>query len=154
MRSDRRDFLKAAALSAVALGGTPAIARGTSPRLIAIGTGLETDAAFAAGAAAAPMTASLHSGAGYGLLVDAMRAARGSMFIALVEPSQALLLEEAAMDCRLGLLARAAICAAPDGDRKAWAHSLGRVMALGSAPRQHLAANPSAGRALIALALR
>lgn len=162
MTANRRDFLKTAALSAVVLGGGgvahAATSSATARRVVAIGTGLDSDGAFARGAAAEPLAAPLGSPEGYRALIQTIEAARGSLFLALVEPAMALLVEEAAMDCRLAMIARTPVRAPHGADGEALAHSLGRSLALGNTPRQPVFATPSAapsvGRALVALALR
>lgn len=162
MTANRRDFLKTAALSAVVLGGGgvahAATGSATARRVLAIGTGLDSDRAFARGAAAETVATPLASPDGYSALIQTIEAARGSLFLALVEPAMALLVEEAAMDCRLAMIARTPVRAPHGTDVEAWAHSLGRSLALGNRPRQPLSTYPSAalsvGRALVALALR
>jgi hypothetical protein len=89
-----------------------------------------------------------------------MAAAPGSLFLALVEPAMALLVEEAAMDCRLAMMSRTAVHAPRGEDQSAWAHSIGRRLAigkrlaLGSDPAQLAMTSSSAGPTYIALALR
>lgn len=83
-----------------------------------------------------------------------MAAAPGSLFLALVEPAMALLVEEAAMDCRLAMMSRTAVHAPRGEDQSAWAHSIGKRLALGSDPAQLALTSSSAGPTYIALALR
>ncbi len=160
MRSNRRVFLKTAALSAVVLGSSTGTAFASTGAITAIGTGLDTDRAFAKGAAAGLLAAPLASANGYQSLVEAMAAAPGSLFLALVEPAMALLVEEAAMDCRLAMMSRTAVHAPQGEDQSEWAHSIGRRLAigkrlaLGSDPAQLALTSSSAGPTYIALALR
>lgn len=154
MRTDRRVFIKTAALSAVLLGSGTGAAFASTADVMAIGTGLDTDRAFARGAAARLLPAPLSSAGGFESLVKTMGAAHGGLFLALAEPAMALLVEEAAMDCRLSVISRTAFNAPQGEDQAAWAHSIGRLLALGADPARLAAKSSSAGRAYIALALR
>lgn len=154
MKGDRRDFMKGAAL-AVTLAASPIpLAQAAVRRVLVIGSGLGFDRAFASGAAAGITSVNPASPDFHAALVEQLRAGRGQLVLALVEPRLALLLEEAAMDCRLGIKQRQIVQAPSHEDQSAWAFRLGHTLASGLPPISATSPENRHSARLVALALR
>ncbi len=154
MKGDRRDFMKGAAL-AVTLAASPIpLAQASVRKVLVIGSGLGFDRAFASGAAAGITSVNPASPDFHAALVEQLRAGRGQLVLALVEPRLALLLEEAAMDSRFGIRQRQAVQAPLHEDQSAWAFNLGHTLASGLPLISATSAENQHGARLVALALR
>lgn len=154
MKGDRRDFMMGAAL-AVTLATSPIpLAQAAVRRVLVIGSGLGIDRPFASGAAAEITPVKPSSPDFHAALVEQLRAGRGQLVLALVEPRLALLLEEAAMDCRLGIKQRQAVQAPLHEDQRAWAFRLGHTLASGLPLISATNSENRHGARLVALALR
>ena len=154
MKGDRRDFMKGAAL-AVTLAANPIpLAQAAVRRVLVIGSGLGFDSAFASGAAAGIASVNPSAPNFHAALVEQLRAGRGQLVLALAEPRLALLLEEAAMDCRLGIKQRQAVQAPLHEDQSAWAFRLGHALASGLPLISATSPENQHGARLVALALR
>jgi len=154
MKGDRRDFMKGAALAVTLAAGPVPLAQAAVRRVRVIGSGLGIDSAFASGATAGITPVNPASPDFHAALVEQLRAGRGQLVLALVEPRLALLLDEAAMDCRLGIKQRQAVQVPLHEDQNAWAFRLGQTLANGLPLISATSPENRHGARLVALALR
>ncbi|WP_298374177.1 twin-arginine translocation signal domain-containing protein [Azospirillum sp.] len=149
MMPDRRDFISmlAATVGATALTG-PATAAVLSSlpknsgmacaNALVVGTGLPTDLAFADGAGAANVHPFLANAEDYLGLLARIGNCQGMRFLALTNPANAILLEQALRDSGARLLNRHTLRTPAQGDQLAWAYKVGVLLATDGMTDQRL----------------
>jgi hypothetical protein len=157
MSINRRQILKAAGVSSIAAGAAPlnnlAFASDAPSRQLraVLQTGLDTDLAFAEGLQADHVLSLDLTPAHYEHLVGVLTAIESGELFALVEPAQALLIEQAARDVGMRLRYRQKVEQPADVSPSQWAGELGQCLASGetsSLKHSHSSA------ALVAVSLR